>query len=346
MPRTIRIAAVQMIARPASLSERLARAETLVVRAAQEGAQLVVLPELFNTGYEYSDENYRRAEPLDGPTSTWMKQTANHYSVHIAGTFLRLDGQDIYNTLLLVAPNGRAWRYDKNYPWAWERAYFRAGNSVTVADTSLGKLGLMICWDVAHVDLWARYAGRVDAIVVCSCPPAAHDLTFVMPDGKHLRGEDAGPVMRHVKRTSGGVFSHCLLRQAAYLGVPVVNTTGTGIFSSAVPSPKVSLAAYLLMRPDFWKYISQADAVRVEAGYFNETYIADADGRVLQRVPPEVEAGTLAEVALADTPPQPRGEQPPFGISTFAYWFDAFANWILASAYRRGIRNALGISVS
>jgi len=49
--------------------------------------KLVVLPELFNTGYEYCDENYRRAEALDGPTSTWMKQTANRYSVHIAGLF-------------------------------------------------------------------------------------------------------------------------------------------------------------------------------------------------------------------------------------------------------------------
>jgi N-carbamoylputrescine amidase len=335
-----------MIACPASLSERLARAETLVVRAAQGGAQLVVLPELFNTGYEYSDENYRRAESLDGPTSTWMKQTANRYSVHIAGTFLRLDGQDIYNTLLLVAPDGRAWRYDKNYPWAWERAYFHAGNDVTVADTSLGRLGLMICWDVAHVDLWARYAGHVDAMVVCSCPPAMHELTVVFPDGNRLRSGDAGPIMRHVKHTSGGVFSHCLLQQAAYLGVPVVNTTATGVFSSAVPSPKVSLAVYTLARPDLWKYIPQADAVRVETGYYNETYVADAAGRVLQRVPPEVEAYTLAEMVLADTPPQPHGKQPPFGISAFAYWSDAFADWILASAYRRGIRKVSGISVS
>ena len=346
MPHTIKIAAIQMMAQPAPVPERLARAEMLVVQAARQGAQLIVLPELFNTGYEYSDENYDRAEPLDGPTATWMKRIAAHYGVHLAGTFLRLDGQDIYNTLLLAAPEGRAWCYDKNYPWVWERAYFRAGNDVTVADTSLGKLGLMICWDVAHVDLWARYAGRVDAIVVCSCPPAAHDLTFVMPDGRHLRGEDAGPVMRRVKRTSGGVFSHCLLHQSACLGVPVVNTTGTGIFSSAVPSPKVSLAAYVLMRPDFWKYISQADAVRIETGYFNETYIADAAGRVLQRVLPEVEACTWAEVTLSDSPPQPRGKQPPFGISVFAYLLDAFANAALPKIYRRGIRNALGISVA
>jgi predicted amidohydrolase len=337
MPHTVKIAAVQMIACPASLSERLARAETLVVRAAQGGAQLVVLPELFNTGYEYSDENYRRAESLDGPTSTWMKQTANRYSVHIAGTFLRLDGQDIYNTLLLVAPDGRAWRYDKNYPWAWERAYFRAGNDVTVADTSLGRLGLMICWDVAHVDLWARYAGYVDAMVVCSCPPAMHDLTIIFPEGKHFKTEKADPVMRHIKRTSAGTFDPCLLRQAAHLGVPVVNTTGTGVFSSGVPSPRASLAILGL-----WKYIPRADAVRIETGYFNETYVANAAGQVLQRVPPEIEACALAEVTLADAPPQPRGKQPPFGISVLAYVFDVYMNRLSSLVYRRNVRRIRG----
>ena len=338
MPHTIKIAAVQMIARPASVSERLARAEMLVAQAAREGAQLVVLPEVFNTGYEYSDANYGRAEPLDGPTATWMKQTAACCDVHLAGTFLRLDGQDIYNTLLLVAPEGRAWRYDKNYPWGWERAYFCAGSDVTVANTVLGRLGMLICWDVVHPELWARYAGRVDAMVVCSCPPAMQDLTIIFPDGRHFKAGKADPIMRHIKRTSAGIFGPCLLRQATFLGVPVVNTTGTGIFSSTVPSPRASLAIYALAHPGLWKYIPQAEAVRIETGYFNETYVADAAGQVLQRVPPEVEACALAEVTLADAPPQPRGKQPPFGISALAYAFDVYVNRLSSLVYRRGVR--------
>ena len=342
MPHTIKIAAVQMIARPASLSERLARAETLVVHAAQGGAQLVVLPELFNTGYEYCDENCRRAEALDGPTSTWMKQTANRYSVHIAGTFLRLDSQDIYNTLLLVAPDGRAWRYDKNYPWAWERAYFCAGHDVTVADTSLGRLGLLICWDVVHPELWARYAGHVDAMVICSCPPAMQDLTIIFPDGRRFKAGKADPIMRHIKRTSAGMLGPCLLRQAAHLGVPVVNTTGTGVFSSTVPSPRASLAIYALAHPGLWKYIPQAEAVRIETGYFNGAYVADAAGQVLHRVPPEAEAYALAEVTLADAPPQPRGKQPPFGVSVLAYVFDVYVNRLSSLVYRRNVRRIRG----
>ena len=68
MPRTIAIAAVQMDASPAPTPDRLDRAGRQVSAAAGDGAQLLVLPELFNTGYTYADANHRLAEPIDGQT--------------------------------------------------------------------------------------------------------------------------------------------------------------------------------------------------------------------------------------------------------------------------------------
>ena len=65
MPRKIKVAPVQMDAAPAPVDTRLNRAADLVSKAAAFGAQLVVLPELFNTGYEYDDRNYGLAEVLD-----------------------------------------------------------------------------------------------------------------------------------------------------------------------------------------------------------------------------------------------------------------------------------------
>ena len=76
MAKTLHVAAVQMDVAPAPTAERLARAQALVAQAANEGARVVVLPELFNTGYIYDDANYRRAESLHGPTVAWMMETA------------------------------------------------------------------------------------------------------------------------------------------------------------------------------------------------------------------------------------------------------------------------------
>jgi predicted amidohydrolase len=342
MPRTLKVAAVQMIAAPASTAERLERAESLVAQAAAQGARLVVLPELFNTGYEYSPVNYERAERFDGRTVTWMRQAAAHYGVHLAGTLLLLEPPEIYNALFLFAPEGRCWRYDKTYPWQWERAYFRGGHGIRVADTTLGKFGLLICWDAAHPRLWAQYAGQVDAMLVASCPPAMHALTWVLPDGARLPAEQAGPAFRRIRATAGELYGRDLRAQSAHLGVPVIHTTGTGRFASPVPLPRVSLAVYALFRPDWWGHVLRARDVRLETGYFNETYIANGDGQVLERVPPDSEGYAIAEITLPSQPPQPQGPRPALRIGTAPYLFDAIANALLAPVYRRNMQRLYG----
>ncbi len=109
MERSIKIAVVQMDAAPATLEEKLDRSGKFVAQCAEKGAGLVVLPELFNTGYEYSDRNYQQAESFDGPTSLWIRTTAAQYGLHLAGSFLRREGSR-YSTLafslLRMARNG------------------------------------------------------------------------------------------------------------------------------------------------------------------------------------------------------------------------------------------------
>jgi predicted amidohydrolase len=335
MSKTIQIAAIQMNALPASTQERLAQAEKLVVACAQAGAQLVVLPEVFNTGYEYSDANYARAESFDGPTAAWMRKTAAQQHVHLAGSFLHREQDRIYNTLLLAAPDGRQWHYDKNYPWFWERAYFEKGTGITIADTDLGKIGFLVCWDVAHVDLWRQYAGKLDLMMVSSCPPMVLDLTLVFPDGQRMRAVQAGPLIQYLKRTTDEIFGQYLRRQAGWLGVPVVNTTGAGTFATAIPGPKRSLSMIALMVPSVWKHRAQFEQTRCETGYFSETYIADAAGAVLDRVQPGVDGYALGQVRLPDALPQPKGKQPGFGSPGFAYLLDWFVNTMMAAEYRK-----------
>ena len=73
MGQKISLAAIRMDAAPAPTQSRLERAESLVAQAATQGAQIALLPEVFNTGYEYHDRNYGLAEALDGPSVRCMK---------------------------------------------------------------------------------------------------------------------------------------------------------------------------------------------------------------------------------------------------------------------------------
>lgn len=122
------------------------------------------------------------------------------------------------------------------------------------------------------------------------------------------------------------------------MGVPVAHTTATGTFSSEIPYPRLSLFLYAPTRVDLWPAFLRAERVRVEMAYYHETWMTDADGEILSRVPPGVEGYMPAEVNLPASPPRPRRPQPAFGISPFAYVFDEVANLLLAPRYRRSVR--------
>lgn len=343
MTRTIKAAVIQMDVAPAPTVQRLERAADLIAEAASAGAQLVVLPEVFNTGYEYHDRNYALAEPLDGQTVRWMKAQAAEQRVHLAGSLLLLDHDQIYNTALLVSPDGRLWRYDKQFPWLFERAYFREGHSITIADTDLGKLGMMICWDAAHAQLWERYAGRVDAMAVMSCPPKLSSADLIFPDGERLNMRDLGGFFGEFYTEEEHFPGRDMDEHAAWMRVPVIHTSGGGTFRSKLPLVSVALPFYLLARPDLWGRMSDAAQVTVETGVAHETKILDADGSVKARVEAHGDGLALADVVLADTPPQPSTPQPQMRTAGLAYFFsDIFGTSLLIPYYRQRIRRQHG----
>lgn len=329
MSRKLKIAALQMDATPAANADRLERAAMLVAEAALAGAQLVVLPELFNMGYEYADENYERAETLQGPTVSWMKQQAAQHKIHLVGTLLLLDQDEVFNSALLFAPDGRMWRYDKNFPFNWERAYFREGRGITVAETDLGKLGMMICWDSAHAELWERYAGKVEAMLIPSCPPYVNRADLVFPDGQRAK-----PAF-----VSSHFADQDIANQAAWMQVPVVHTSGSGLFRTSLPAPMISAAGFVLGSPELWPLLQDAHEAALETDYGHNTKIIDSAGNVVARVEIDGDGMTLAEVTLPDAPPLPVSPQPRMRTPFIAYFLaDWFGPALMSYIYRRGLR--------
>jgi len=310
MERRIAVAACQMDAELAAKSVRLERAARLIEAAAHDGARLVALPELFNTGYALGREIVGAAEPIDGPTVDFLVDQAQRYGIVVAGSLLVRDAGEVFNALIVAGRDGRTWRYDKCFPWAWERSTFARGSGPVIAETELGRIGLMIGWDAAHPSVWADYAGRVQMIATVSCPLDVSGARYRLEDGRAFRGAEL-PWARGFVGIERRLFAEMVPEQAAWLGVPVVGTGACGRFTVAIPGGEVITALHAVKRPRAWSSVVSRAGVEAHGEPTAATLVDDAAARQGARI--DVTAGetyVVSEVAVPSMPPSPIGEQP------------------------------------
>ena len=241
-----------------------------------------------------------------------MKVTSARFRIHLAGALLLLERGEIYDTLLLFSPSGQMWRYDKNYPLAWERAYFRGRRrGMTIAQTELGDLGLMICWDLGHLDLWKQYAGKADMIVIASCPPDGPNASYDFPNGEKLDFSDIGAMTRSMKDAGKQFFGEMVNQQARWLGIPVVNSGASGRVQTHIPKAAALLRTLILFAPRIIKLLPNAEQLQMSCEMVPSCKVVDGTGRTLaERNPAEGEGFTISEVTLPDSKSMPTQRQP------------------------------------
>ncbi|WP_020657895.1 nitrilase family protein [Amycolatopsis benzoatilytica] len=150
--------------------KNLARTLELVTEAADRGANLVVLPELVNTGYSFAtrEEAYAHAEDLSGPTVQAWTALARDRGLHLVGGIAEVDGVRLFDTSVLIGPDGLIGHYRKTHLWNHEKLIFTPGDrGFPVFDTRIGRIGLLICWDIWFPEV-ARLLAVQGADVVCS----------------------------------------------------------------------------------------------------------------------------------------------------------------------------------
>lgn len=156
----IPVAAIQMHILPGEPERNRRHMRELAARALDEGARLVLFPEMAAPGYDLPNLN-RLAEPIDGETFQAMSALAAQYRAHIAWGMAERDGERYYNTLALAGPDGGLLaRYRKTHliPLLHEPEYFTPGDGIVVARTEIGTLGLAICYDLRFPGLLLRMA--------------------------------------------------------------------------------------------------------------------------------------------------------------------------------------------
>ncbi len=152
----------------------LAWLEPQVRAAVASGARLVVLTEMFATGF--SMRTHLTAEPADGPTVRWMRERAAEHDVWIAGS-VPLEGQDgglPTNSLLVVGADGTIHRYDKIHPFSYagEHERFSPGDRDVVVEIEGVRWGLTVCYDLRFADQYWRIGPEVDAYLVVANWPS------------------------------------------------------------------------------------------------------------------------------------------------------------------------------
>jgi len=114
----------------------------------KEKTDLIILPEMFNTGFSMNAEEL--AEEMDGKTMRWMKDIAEKYECVVAGSLIIKENNNFYNRLIWMLPDGSYQHYDKRHLFslAGEEQTYTAGKEKVIVELKGWKILLAICYDL------------------------------------------------------------------------------------------------------------------------------------------------------------------------------------------------------
>ena len=121
----------------------------------EEKTEIVVLPEMFSTGFSMKPELL--AETMNGETIEWMKRVSRENGIVLTGSVMIKEEENYFNRLVWMLPNGQFGYYDKRHLFAFaeEDKHYSAGNKRLIASVKGWKINLQVCYDL-RFPVWAR----------------------------------------------------------------------------------------------------------------------------------------------------------------------------------------------
>ncbi len=180
--------------------------------AVERGAKLVLLQELHQSSYFCKVEDpslFDLAEPIPGPGTEWLGEVAKAHSVVIVGSLFERRAAGIYhNTAVVLEADGSlAGRYRKAHipddPAYYEKFYFTPGDDdMRPVDTSVGRLGVLVCWDQ-----WYPEAARLMALAGAEILlyPTAIGRSAEDPEHEQQRQQDAWETVQRGHAVANGL---------------------------------------------------------------------------------------------------------------------------------------------
>jgi predicted amidohydrolase len=171
----IKVAAVQHDIVWESPAQTFAAVEPMIGVAATAGARLVLLTEMFATGFSMATD--RIAETTEGPSTSFLVAKAERHDVWLGGSVpVRVDSESLpRNQLVLAGPDGTVHRYDKIHPFSYagENDHYAAGEKVITVDIDGVRVTPFVCYDLRFGDTFWNAAESTDLYVIVANWPAA-----------------------------------------------------------------------------------------------------------------------------------------------------------------------------
>ena len=138
---------------------------------------LIVLPEMFTTGFSMSPEKWSETEK--GNSLTWMKKLAKSKNAAVTGSIIIEEEGKYYNRLFFVFHNGEIKKYDKRHLFtlAAEEEHYSAGNQTLIVDYLGWKIKPLICYDL-RFPVWARNTENYDLLLYVANWPAKRSFAW------------------------------------------------------------------------------------------------------------------------------------------------------------------------
>jgi len=160
--------------------------EKRIEQAKERGANLVIFPELALTGYVIRDILYELAEPIPGPSIRYFEEIAEKENIYVILGMLERSEKAravLYNTAVLLGPDGLIGKYRKmhlpHHSVFEEKRYFRPGYQAPIFNTKIGKLGLIVCYDVFFPETTRLLRLEGAQFIICiSASPAIRQKFF------------------------------------------------------------------------------------------------------------------------------------------------------------------------
>ncbi|MBQ3661419.1 MAG: hydratase [Firmicutes bacterium] len=186
----VKVAVVQMEPVVGETEKNLANCLAKVTEAADNGAQLIVLPELCVSGYVFAnrEEAFALSEPIPGgPSCQAFETLARERKIYLYAGLNENCGDRLYNTAVLFGPDGIVGKYRKLQIWDDEYLWFEPGDlGLPVFHTPIGRIGMLVCNDCWYQELYRILAMQGADIIIAGVdgparPHAPFDMnTFVV----------------------------------------------------------------------------------------------------------------------------------------------------------------------